>query len=181
MHAENFTDHLIGNLLHVVLLNITDYSCDIFIVAAVFLGRHNAGAFYYINGARIGLMGHTMEAMYDMHADPTAVSAAFGVHVPLLEVEDIVEVYETIKEAEIQEKIAVIDAEFDMPEPKSDPITSKLTDEDKYQAAKTAVALDKFVEKYNLTGLAYYYEGRDNTIQREVTSSLIVGNSILHA
>ena len=134
-----------------------------------------------INGARIGLMGHTMEAMYDMHADPTAVSAAFGVHVPLLEVEDIVEVYETVTEDEIQEKIAVIDAEFDMPEPKSDPITSKLTDEDKYQAAKTAVALDKFVEKYNLTGLAYYYEGRDNTIQREVTSSLIVGNSILNA
>lgn len=38
-----------------------------------------------------------------------------------------------------------------MPEPKSDHVTSKLTYEDKYQAAKTAVALDKFVEKYNLT------------------------------
>ena len=134
-----------------------------------------------LNGARMGLMGHTMEAMYDMHADPTAVSGSFGVHVPLLEVEDLVEVYETVTEEEIQAKIAVIDAEFDMPEPKSDPITTKLTDADKYQAAKSAVALDKFVEKYNLTGLAYYYEARDNTIQREVTSSLIVGNSILNA
>ena len=107
--------------------------------------------------ARIGLMGHTMEAMYDMHADPTAVSAAFGLHIPLLEVDDVLELYKTVTEEEIQEKIVVIDREFDMPEPKSDPVTTKLTDEDKYQAAKTAVALDKFVEKYNLTGLAYYY------------------------
>lgn len=134
-----------------------------------------------LRGARIGLMGHTMEAMYDMHTDPTAVSAAFGVHVPLLEVENLVDVYETVTEEEIREKTAVIDAEFDMPEPKSDPVTAKLTDSDKRQAAKSAVALDKFVEKYNLTGLAYYYEARDNTVQREVTSSLIVGNSILNA
>lgn len=134
-----------------------------------------------LNGARLGLMGHTMEAMYDMHADPTAIAATFGVHVPLLEVDDMAEVYETVTDEEIQEKIKVIDSEFDMPEPKSDPVTARLTDEDKRQAAKSAVALDKFVEKYNLTGLAYYYEGKEGTVQREVTSSLIVGNSILNA
>lgn len=44
-----------------------------------------------LHGARVGLMGHTMEAMYDMHADPTAISAAFGLHVPLLEVDDVIE------------------------------------------------------------------------------------------
>lgn len=134
-----------------------------------------------LKGARMGLMGHTMEAMYDMHADPTAISAAFGLHVPLLEVDDVVEVYNTVTEEEIQEKIKVIDAEFDMPDPKSDPITTKLTDADKRQSAKTAVALDKFVEKYNLTGLAYYYEGLDDSIQRKVSSTFIVGNSILNA
>ena len=60
-------------------------------------------------------------------------------------------------------------------------LTVKLTDEDLYQAAKTAAALDRLVEKFKLTGLAYYYEGRDNTIQRLVASSFIVGNSILNA
>ena len=134
-----------------------------------------------LKGARMGLMGHTMEAMYDMHADPTAISAAFGVHVPLLEIDDAVAVYNTVTEDEIQNKIKVIDEEFEMPEPKSDPVTEKLTDSDKYQAAKTAVALDKLVEKYNLTGLAYYYEGLDDTIQRTVSSTFIVGNSILNA
>ena len=134
-----------------------------------------------LKGARMGLMGHTMEAMYDMHTDPTAISAAFGLHVPLLEVDDVIDVYNTVTEEEIQAKISVIDEEFDMPEPKSDPITSKLTDADKYQAAKSAVALDKLVEKYNLTGLAYYYEGSKDSLHQKVATTFIVGNSILNA
>ena len=140
-----------------------------------------AKVLHSLKGARMGLMGHTMEAMYDMHADPTALSAAFGIHVPLLEVDDLLAVYETVTEDEIAAKIRVIDEEFDMPEPKSDPLTSKLTDADKYQAAKSAVALDKLVEKYNLTGLAYYYEGGADSLHRKVASTLIVGNSILNA
>ena len=37
-----------------------------------------AKALHGLKGARLGLMGHTMEAMYDMHADPTAIAAALG-------------------------------------------------------------------------------------------------------
>ncbi|MBR3979150.1 MAG: L-fucose/L-arabinose isomerase family protein [Oscillospiraceae bacterium] len=140
-----------------------------------------AKVLHSLKGARMGLMGHALEAMYDMHADPTAISAAFGLHVPLLEIDDVVAVYNTVTEEEIQAKIALIDREFDMPDPKSDPTTSKLTDEDKYQAAKSAVALDKFVEKYNLTGLAYYYEGQPGSVQQTVATTFIVGNSFLNA
>lgn len=140
-----------------------------------------AKVLHSLKGARIGLMGHTLEAMYDMHADPTAVSAAFDLHVPLLEIDDVLDVYATVTEEEIQAKIAVIDREFDMPDPKSDPVTMKLTDEDKYQAAKSAVALDKFVEKHRLTGLAYYYEGQMDSLHRTVATTFIVGNSILNA
>lgn len=134
-----------------------------------------------LKGARMGLMGHALEAMYDMHADPTAISAAFGVHVPLLEIDDVIEVYHTVTEEEVAAKIALIEEEFDMPEPKSDPVTLKLTDADKYQAARTAVALDKFVEKYDLTGLAYYYEGGADSLHRKIATTFIVGNSILNA
>ena len=140
-----------------------------------------AKVLHSLRGARIGLMGHVLEAMYDMHADPTAISAAFGVHVPLLEIDDVVELYNDVKEEEIAEKCRVIDNEFDSPEPKSDPITSKLTDTDKYEAAKCSVALDKFVEKHSLSGLAYYYEGKEGSIQRKVATGFIVGNSILNA
>lgn len=140
-----------------------------------------AAVLHSLHGARIGLMGHVLESMYDMHADPTAISAAFGVHVPLLEIDDVVELYEDVKEDEIKAKIRVIDTEFDQPEPKSDPITSKLTEIDKYEAAKCAVALDKFVEKYSLSGLAYYYEGKEGSLRRRVATGFIVGNSILNA
>lgn len=134
-----------------------------------------------LKGARLGLMGHVLEAMYDMHADPTAISATFGVHVPLIEISDLVRVYNEITDEDVQAKIAVIKEEFDMPNPESDPVTRKLTDEDLLQAAKSAVALDYLVEKFHLSGMAYYYEGLENTLDRKVASSLIVGNSILNA
>lgn len=134
-----------------------------------------------LKGARVGLMGHVLEAMYDMHADPTAISSSFGVHVPLIEIDDVVRLYNTITEEEIQQKVRLIEAEFDMPDPISDPVTTKLTQSDLIQAAKSAVALDKLVEEYKLTGLAYYYEGMENTVQRQVATSFIVGNSILNA
>ena len=140
-----------------------------------------AGVLNSLKGARIGLMGHVLEAMYDMHADPTAIAEAFNLHVPLLEIDDMLEVYNTVTAEETEKKKKIICEEFDMPEPKGDPVTSKLTDEDLEQAAKSAVCLDKFIEKYNLNGLAYYYEGKDGTIQRTLASSLIVGNSILNA
>lgn len=134
-----------------------------------------------LKGARIGLMGHVLESMYDMHADPTAVSAAFGVHVPLLEIDDAAREYQAVTPAEIEAKKALILAEFDTPDPKSDPVTRKLTDADLERAAHGAAALDRLIETHNLTGLAYYYEGQPDTIQREVATSFIVGNSILNA
>lgn len=134
-----------------------------------------------LNGARIGLMGHVLEAMYDMHADPTAIAGAFGLHIPLIEPDDMVNRYENADKIKVEEKIELIKSEFEMPEPKSDPVTCKLTDEDMLKAARASVALDSLVEDMNLTGLAYYYEGTEGSITREAISSLIVGNSILNA
>lgn len=140
-----------------------------------------AKVLHSLKGARIGLMGHVLEAMYDMHADPTAAFSAFGVHVPLLEIDDLLTEYHKVTEAEIQEKIKLIKAEFDMPEPKSDPVTKKLTEEDLIQSAKSACALDRFIKTYNLTGLAYYYEGQEGSLAHSLATTLIVGNSILNA
>ncbi len=140
-----------------------------------------AKVLHSLKGARIGLMGHVLESMYDMHADPTAVAAAFGLHIPLLEIDDVVREYEAVTEEEIASKKALILKEFETPDPKSDPVTRKLTEPDLERAARGAAALDRFVEKYQLTGLAYYYEGTEGTIARETATSFIVGNSILNA
>jgi len=140
-----------------------------------------AKVLHALRGARIGLMGHVLESMYDMHADPTAISAAFGLHVPLLEMDDLAAIRETVTAEEIEAKKAFILGEFDTPDPKSDPVTEKLTEEDLVNAAKTACALDRFVKKHRLNGLAYYYEGMEGSHTRLTATTLIAGNSILAA
>lgn len=140
-----------------------------------------AHVLHSLKHARIGLMGHVMEAMYDMHADPTSLSKTFGIHVPLIEVDEIVSLYEQVTAEETNRYIQIIQNEFDMPNPLSDPLTEKLTPEDLQEAARTAAALERFVNKNRLTGLAYYYEGLPGSLTQHVVSSLIVGNSLLIA
>ena len=129
--------------------------------------------------ARIGHFGHVLESMLDMHSDPTAFTAAFGCHIVQTEADDLLRLHRTVQSAEIESKKRQILAVFDTPDPQSDPITRKLTEEDLQIAARVAVALDKFVDEKDLDGLAYYYEGEPESELRRVVSNLIVGNSLL--
>lgn len=131
--------------------------------------------------ARIGHFGHPIEHMLDMQTDQTALTAAFGCHIVQTEADELLESQSAVTEEEIDAKKAEILNLFDTPEPKSDPITEKLTDEDLKVAARVAVALDKFIEAHNLDGLAYYYEGRQGSPLRQLVTNLIVGNSLLTA
>ena len=134
-----------------------------------------------LRGARIGHFGHVLESMLDMHSDPTAFTAAFGCHIVQTEPEDLLRVERTVTDEEIDAKKAQILAMFDTPDPGSDPITRKLTEEDLYVAARMAVALDKFVDEKELDGLAYYYEAEAGSPMRRLVTNLIVGNSLLTA
>ncbi|MFN2109891.1 MAG: arabinose isomerase, partial [Anaerolineae bacterium] len=134
-----------------------------------------------LKGARIGHFGHPIEAMLDMHSDPTAFTAAFGLHIVQTEVDDLVRLEKTVTADDVAAKSAQILAMFDTPEPESDPLTRKLTDEDLYRAARMAVALDKFLAEFDLDGLAYYYKGEPGSATERAAASLIVGNSLLCA
>ena len=134
-----------------------------------------------VRRARIGHMGHVLEAMLDMHTDPTAVTAAFGCHMVQCEPDDILRHYRVASEARIEAKQAEILRFFDRPDPVSDPLTSRLTGEDLRIAARVAVALDAFIAEKNLDGLAYYYEAEEGSEMRTVVTNLIVGNSLLCA
>ena len=131
--------------------------------------------------ARIGHFGHPIEAMLDMHSDPTMITAWFGCHIVQTEAEEILKHYEEVNATEIQEKEKEILGFFDTPTPVSDPITRKLTDEDLQTAARVSIALVRFVEEKNLDGLAYYYESSEGSVLRKIVTNLIVGNSLLTA
>ena len=134
-----------------------------------------------VKGARIGHFGHVLESMLDMHSDPTAYTADFGLHIVQTEIDELLELEETVSDAEVESKKVAIQGMFDTPDPGADPITRKLTDEDLYYAARVAVALDKFVDRHDLDGLAYYYEGKPDSEVRRLGANLIVGNSLLTA
>jgi len=136
-------------------------------------------ALHDLRKGRIGLMGHTLEAMLDMHCDPTAVTATFGCHVPLIEPHDLMRHFKEVNAEEADRWRQEIIDFFDTPDPGSDPIASKLTKDDLDMAAKTAVALEALIAEKNLTGLAYYYEGTEGTDMRSLVTNLIVGNSLL--
>jgi L-arabinose isomerase len=131
--------------------------------------------------ARIGHFGHPIEHMLDMQTDQTALTAAFGCHIVQTEPDELLKLDCTVTKAEIEAKKAQILDLFDTPDPKSDPITEKLTDTDLQVAARVAVALDKFIDTYDLDGLAYYYEGEEDSPMRQLVTNLIVGNSLLTA
>lgn len=131
--------------------------------------------------ARIGHFGHPIEHMLDMQTDQAALTAAYGCHIVQTEADDLLRFHRAVEPREIDAKKAEILNLFDTPDPKSDPITEKLTERDLQICAHTAVALDKFVDEYDLDGLAYYYEGEEGSPLREVVTNLIVGNSLLTA
>ena len=131
--------------------------------------------------ARIGLMGHVLEAMYDLQVDPTAVSRTFGCHVALCEPDEMLPFYREPVAADVAAMKKRILGFFDTPDPVSDPWTEKLTPRDLDVAAKAACALEKFIAKRNLDGFAYYYEGEEGSPTRELVTNFIVGNSLLTA
>ena len=134
-----------------------------------------------IKGARIGHFGHVLEAMLDMHSDPAAFTTVFGCHIVQTEADDLLRLLDDVEKSAVDDKKRRILDMFDTPDPISDPVTRKLTDEDLHTAAEVAVALDLFVAEKKLDGLAYYYEGREGSPMRRLVTNLIVGNSLLTA
>ena len=134
-----------------------------------------------LKGARIGHCGHVLEAMLDMHSDPTAFTAHFGLHVVQTEMGDLVRLEKSLTDSEVDAKKVEITAMFDAPEGGADKIAGRLREDDLDVAARVAVALDMFAGEYELDGFAYYYEGQPDTDVRRVATNLTVGNSLLTA
>lgn len=131
--------------------------------------------------AKIGYLGHTYEGMYDMNSDPTAFTTAFGAHVRMLEMCDLAKRVREATGAEVAEKLADIRSLFTIADPFIDPVTRPIRQEDLEWAARVAVGMDKLVEDFDLTAMAYYYRGWDDNEYERIGSNMVLGNSLLTA
>lgn len=122
---------------------------------------------------RLGCMGHYYSGMLDIYSDLTQQYAHFGGHIELIEVDELASLRKEVSDAAINERVALIQKTFDVQE--------DCSEEELKRAAKTSVALDKLVDKYQLGSLAYYYKGTGNFDNEDTISSIIIGNSLLTA
>ena len=134
-----------------------------------------------MKNAQFGHIGHSLNSMLDMNFDPTMVTAWFGCHIKHCEANQIVTSYNKVTDEEIENAKSKILSFFDTPDPVSDPISEKLRMKILNTAARVSVALENFISESRLTGLAYYYEGSEDSAERHVMTNLTVGNSLLTA
>jgi L-arabinose isomerase len=134
-----------------------------------------------LKSARIGHFGHVLENMLDLQTDHTALTSAFGCHIVQTECDDLMRHFRRVTERDVEQMTQRVLTLFDTPDPKSDPLTEKVTEKDLAMASRAAVALERFVDEYELDGLAYYYEGEPDSQMRQLVTNLIVGNSLLTA
>lgn len=122
---------------------------------------------------RMGCMGHYYSGMLDIYSDLTQQYASFGGHIELLEVDELAELRKSVTSDQLKERVKLFQDTFDV---QHDCSVSELE-----RAAKTSVALDILVERYQLGSMAYYYKGTGNSDNEDTISSIILGNSLLTA
>lgn len=141
-----------------------------------------AKAVHALRNARIGLLGHPFEGMLDMNVDPTQFSAAFGMHVDMIEMGDLQKRVDEATPGEVAGMRRRIENFFTFPEPGSDrSIAGKVTAEAIDTSASVAVGLQKLVTDFKLDGLAHYYRGLDGNADEQLIANIIVGASLLTA
>lgn len=123
--------------------------------------------------ARHGLMGHLYPGMLDVSTDLTLVSAQFGSHVEVLEVDDLRVRVAHVTERETDERVAVARKVFTFDE--------SVVDEDLRWGAQVSVGLDRMVDDFALDSLAYYHRGLEGELHERLGAGMILGASLLTA
>lgn len=122
---------------------------------------------------RLGLVGHYYSGMLDIATDVTQISITFGSHIEHLEVDELSALRDGVSDAEIASRIEDFRSHFE--------VQPDCAREELSRAARTSVALDRFVAAHDLQSLAYYYMGTGVPANEDTMSSMILGTSLLTA
>lgn len=135
-----------------------------------------------LSRSRIGFLGHTYPGMLDMYSDFTQHTGQLGIHVEVLEMDDLEARVLDVADAQIKEKNDETLARFTVSEDSpSDPLAKKPTPEEMNWACRVAVALDRLAADFDLHGLAYYHRGVNDNVYERLGAGLILGCSLLTA
>jgi L-arabinose isomerase len=122
---------------------------------------------------RMGLMGHYYSGMLDIQTDLTQVAITFGSHIEHVEVDELSALRDRVLDKEIRAQVADFRSQFD--------VQPDCSLEELERAARTSVALDRFVAAHDLQSLAYYSMGSGVPANEDTLSSIILGTSLLTA
>lgn len=122
---------------------------------------------------RLGLMGHYYCGMFDIMTDLTHVAVTFGCEIKHLEVDELSALCGEVIEFETAARVEDFYRQFD--------VQADCSQEELARAARTSVALDRFVHAHDLQSLAYYYQGSGLPANQDTMSSIILGTSLLTA
>jgi L-arabinose isomerase len=130
--------------------------------------------------SRLGFLGHTYPGMLDMYSDFTAITGQTGVHIEVLEIDDLQKRVDQVTDDEIQSVLqrarGLFEISSDSP---SDPLAKAPQPEALNWSAKVAAGLDRLVADFHLDGFSYYYRGTDANPQERLAAGLILGNTLL--
>jgi L-arabinose isomerase len=105
--------------------------------------------------------------------DVTLISIVFGTDIELLEADELSALAAAVEDTAIARRMENFLEQFDV---QPDCPAGELR-----RAARTSVALDRLIAKYELDAMAYYYKGSGNAANEETMSSIILGTSLLTA
>jgi L-arabinose isomerase len=134
---------------------------------------HAATVVGTLRGSRFGFLGHTYPGMLDMYSDFTMHQAQLGLHVEVLEMDDLQDRVENVSEEAIAAKLEETRETFELDE--------GVNEGDLEWAARVSVGLDRLAEDFGLDALAYYYRGTSGSAYERLGAGLILGNSLLTA
>jgi L-arabinose isomerase len=134
---------------------------------------HAAMAVGTLRGSRFGFLGHTYPGMLDMYSDFTMHQAQLGLHVEVLEMDDLQDRVEDVSEEAITAKLEETRENFEVDE--------SVNEEDLEWSARVSVGLDRLTEDFDLDALAYYYRGTNGSVYERLGAGLILGSSLLTA
>jgi L-arabinose isomerase len=126
-----------------------------------------------LRGSRFGFLGHTYPGMLDMYSDFTMHHAQLGLHVEVLEMDDLHDRVEDVAKEKVAAKLDETRETFEVDE--------SVDEEDLEWSAQVSAGLDRLAEDFDLDALAYYYRGTNGSFYERLGAGLILGNSLLTA